>query len=157
MNKKISLVILIIMLFTLSACNTKEERKPISSDSFKLVAEDDDYTVKDVTDTLKNKKGIKEAIVASVKTDYQIEYYVLDDKETAQKMYARNKNRFENVKSSLDKAEVTETDNYSEYKVTSRNRYMLVCKIDNTLIYASVEEKYKDNVTNLIKRLGYIK
>lgn len=157
MNKKISLVILIIMLFTLSACNTKEERKPISSDSFKLVAEDDDYTVKDVTDTLKNKKGIKEAIVASVKTDYQIEYYVLDDNETAQKMYARNKNRFENVKSSLDKAEVTETDNYSEYKVTSRNRYMLVCKIDNTLIYASVEKKYKDNVTNLIKRLGYIK
>ena len=79
------------------------------------------------------------------------------DLETAQKMYTRNKNRFENVKSSLDKAEVTETDNYSEYKVTSRNRYMLVCKIDNTLIYASVEEKYKDNVTNLIKRLGYIK
>lgn len=157
MNKKISLVILIIMLFILSACNTKEERKPISSDSFKLVAEDDDYTVKDVTDTLKNKKGIKEAIVASVKTDYQIEYYVLDDNEIAQKMYTRNKNRFENVKSSLDKAEVTETDNYSEYKVTSRNRYMLVCKIDNTLIYASVEEKYKDNVTNLIKRLGYIK
>ena len=157
MNKKISLVILIIMLFTLSACNTKKERKPISSDSFKLVAEDDDYTVKDVTDTLKNKKGIKEAIVASVKTDYQIEYYVLDDNETAQKMYARNKNRFENIKSSLDKAEVTETDNYSEYKVTSRNRYMLVCKIDNTLIYTSVEKKYKDNVTNLIKRLGYIK
>ena len=32
---------------------------------------------------------------------------------------------------------------------------MLLNKIDNTLIYANVEDKYKESVTTLIKQLGY--
>lgn len=70
-------------------------------------------------------------------------------------MYDRNKKRFENIKSSLDKAELKESNNNSEYKISTNGRYMLLNKIDNTLIYANVEDKYKESVTTLIKQLGY--
>ena len=156
MNKRILILpLLLIMLFTFTACKKEEEKKPISGDSFKLVAEGDKYTTKDVTKNFKSDSGITEAIVAAVENQYQVEFYTLKDSKTAQKMYDRNKKRFENIKSSLDKAEVTETDNNSEYKISTNGRYMLLNKIDNTLIYANVEDKYKDSVTTLIKQLGY--
>ena len=151
MNKKLSLAILgVLMLFTFSACKKEEEvRKPISSDSFKLVGESDDYEITDVTESLNNNKGIMKALVARVKNKYQVEYYTLDDSEVAQKMYDRNKKRFESQKNDNDKAEIVETDNYSEYK--------LLCKIDNTLVYADVDEQYKDSVVEFAKQLGYLK
>ncbi len=157
MNKRILILpLLLIMLFTFTACKKEtEEKKPISGDSFKLVAEGDKYTTKDVTKNFKSDSGITEAIVAAVENQYQVEFYTLKDSKTAQKMYDRNKKRFENIKSSLDKAEVTETDNNSEYKISTNGRYMLLNKIDNTLIYANVEDKYKESVTTLIKQLGY--
>ncbi|UKI57859.1 MAG: hypothetical protein L6V81_11460 [Clostridium sp.] len=37
-------------------------------------------------------------MVARVENKYQIEYYTLDDAEVAQKMYNRNKKRFETQK-----------------------------------------------------------
>ena len=115
MSKKLSLAILgVLMLFTFSACKKEEEvRKPISSDSFKLVGESDDYEITDVTESLNNNKGIMKALVARVKNKYQVEYYTLDDSEVAQKMYDRNKKRFESQKNDNDKAEIVETDNYS--------------------------------------------
>lgn len=157
MNKRILILpLLLIMLFAFTACKKEEEeKKPISGDSFKLVAEGDKYTTKDVTKNFKSNSGILEAIVAAVENQYQVEFYTLEDSKTAQKMYDRNKKRFENIKSSLDKAEVTETDNNSEYRISTNGRYMLLNKIDNTLIYANVEDKYKENVTTLIKQLGY--
>lgn len=159
MNKKILLSILgILMLFTFSACKKEEEtRKPITSDSFETVAESIDYETKDVTKTLSSNKGITKAMVARVENKYQIEYYTLDDAEVAQKMYNRNKKRFETQKKSKDKAEEINSNNYSEYKLTTNGKYKLLSKIDNTLLYADVDEQYKDNVINFAKQLGYLK
>lgn len=159
MNKKLSLAILgVLMLFTFSACKKEEEvRKPISSDSFKLVGESDDYEITDVTESLNNNKGIMKALVARVKNKYQVEYYTLDDSEVAQKMYDRNKKRFESQKNDNDKAEIVETDNYSEYKLLTKGKYKLLSKIDNTLVYADVDEQYKDSVVEFAKHLGYLK
>ncbi len=159
MSKKLSLAILgVLMLFTFSACKKEEEvRKPISSDSFKLVGESDDYEITDVTESLNNNKGIMKALVARVKNKYQVEYYTLDDSEVAQKMYDRNKKRFESQKNDNDKAEIVETDNYSEYKLLTRGKYKLLSKIDNTLVYADVDEQYKDSVVEFAKQLGYLK
>lgn len=158
MSKKLSLAILgVLMLFTFSACKKEEVRKPISSDSFKLVGESDDYEITDVTESLNNNKGIMEALVARVKNKYQVEYYTLDDSEVAQKMYDRNKKRFESQKKDNDKAEIVETDNYSEYKLLTKGKYKLLCKIDNTLVYADVDEQYKDSVVEFAKQLGYLK
>lgn len=159
MNKKILLSILgILMLFTFSACKKEEEtRKPITSDSFETVAESIDYETKDVTKTLSSNKGISKAMVARVENKYQIEYYTLDDAEVAQKMYNRNKKRFETQKKSKDKAEEINSNNYSEYKLTTNGKYKLLSKIDNTLLYADVDEQYKDNVINFAKQLGYLK
>ncbi len=159
MSKKLSLAILgVLMLFTFSACKKEEDvRKPISSDSFKLVGESDDYEITDVTESLNNNKGIMKALVARVKNKYQVEYYTLDDSEVAQKMYDRNKKRFESQKNDNDKAEIVETDNYSEYKLLTKGKYKLLCKIDNTLVYADVDEQYKDSVVEFAKQLGYLK
>lgn len=159
MNKKLSLAILgILMLFTFSACKKEEEnRKPITPDSFETVAESVDYETKDVTESLSNNKGITKAMVARVENKYQIEYYTLDDKEVAQKMYDRNKKRFESQKESKDKAEEINSNNYAEYKLTTNGKYKMLSKIDNTLMYADVDEQYKDNVINFAKQLGYLK
>lgn len=155
MNKKI-LIITITILLIFTGCK-KEERKPITSDSFKLVAESIDYEIKDVTNDLDNNKGVSSALIAMVKNKYQIEYYTLESNEIAQKMYDRNKERFESIKEDKDKADITENDNYSEYKLLTKGKYKLLSKIDNTIVYADVDEQYKDSVINFAKQLGYLK
>ena len=72
-------------------------------------------------------------------------------------MYDRNKKRFESQKNDNDKAEIVETDNYSEYKLLTKGKYKLLCKIDNTLVYANVDEQYRDSVVEFAKQLGYLK
>lgn len=159
MDKKLLLVLLsIIMLITFSSCKKEEEaRKPITPDSFEMVAESVEYETKDVTENFKDNKKVLKAMVARVKNKYQIEYYTLEDAEFAKKMYDKNKKNFESQKETKDKAEVKETENYSEYKLSTRGKYKMLSKIDNTLMYADVDEQYKDNVINFAKQLGYLK
>ena len=45
--------------------------------------------------------------------------------------------------------------NFESYTLKTNGYYKYVARIDNTLIYANVKEKYENNAKEFIKKLGY--
>ena len=46
-------------------------------------------------------------------------------------------------------------EKYSKYTLTTNEYYMVVTKIDTTLIFAKVSKNYKNNVNDTLEKLGY--
>ena len=45
--------------------------------------------------------------------------------------------------------------NYSKYTLQSDNKYMVVSRIEDTVVYVKVDSKYKDQIKDLLKEIGY--
>ena len=48
-----------------------------------------------------------------------------------------------------------ELKNYSKYTLLSSGKYMVVSRINNTVIYVNADANYKDNIKNILDELGY--
>lgn len=45
--------------------------------------------------------------------------------------------------------------NYSKYTLSSGEKYMVVSRINNTVVYLDVNSNYKDEVKTILSELGY--
>ena len=45
--------------------------------------------------------------------------------------------------------------NYSKYTLSTGNKYKVLSRIDNTVIYLDVDNSYKEEVKNILGELGY--
>lgn len=149
--KKIFSVILVVMIFTLSACVKKE----ISTDKFKDFFETKEFSVTDVTSKLKD-EGIKSSLVA-VKNDdaYQIEYFVFKKESDAKINFQMNKNKFIEEKSGSAAIKDIDTRNHQKYAQTSLDIYSVIVRTDNTLIYIKTSADYKIEINELLEEIGY--
>ena len=144
-------VVSFMMMFLLTGCGSK---KVISTETFKSTAESNGYTVTDVSAQYAQYDFVKEATVAQQK-GFQIEFYMLSDKENAESMFNTNKTTFEGYKGSTATEASANMSNYSSYTLNSSGYYMHLCRVDNTLLYVRVEKDYKDTVNKIINELGY--
>ena len=86
---------------------------------------------------------------------WQVEFYVLDTEQSAKGMYDTNKTIFENYESGNNVHATVTLKNYSTYMIKSSGYYMYLSRVDNTLLYVKVDDKYEDTVKSLVKDLGY--
>ena len=67
--------------------------------------------------------------------------------------------RFEQNRSSFEKAEGSEErakgDNCAIYEKNGGGRFKYLCRVDNTVFYADVDDEHKDEVEALIESIGY--
>ena len=70
-------------------------------------------------------------------------------------MFLTNKTTFESYKSNSSTELKTTMGNYETYALTSGGYYMYVSRVDNTLLYLRVDDKYKATVKSLVEELGY--
>lgn len=138
-------------LFLLTGCGSKTV---ISTETFINKTKASGYTITDVSSQYAKYETIKEATVAQ-REGLQIEFYVLIDKENAQSMFNTNKTTFEGFKGSSSTELSSNMGNYSSYTLNSSGYYMHLCRVDNTLLYVRVDQKYKDTVKEIINELGY--
>ena len=45
--------------------------------------------------------------------------------------------------------------NYSKYTLSSDGKYMIVSRINNTVVYLDVDSSYKDEIKTILNELGY--
>ena len=45
--------------------------------------------------------------------------------------------------------------NNSKYTLKTKDEYKVVSRIEDTVIYADVDEKYEDEVKEILKEMGY--
>lgn len=136
--------------------NKNLNKEPITISEFKEMMEDKDFEIVDAKEQFEDYDYVKKVYIALEEDyDYQIEFYKLDDEENAEYFYNINKKIFENSKTSPSKETNVSMGNNSKYTLTTADEYKVVSRIENTVIYADVDEKYEDEVKEILKDMGY--
>lgn len=136
----------------LTGCGNKTA---LNAESFKSNMESKGFEVVDVTSQYSNYSHINSILLARSNDGYQIEFYVLSDTNNAVSVYNNNVSVFENSKSGASSYSTISGNNYSKYTLKSNNYYMLVSRVDNTMIYVKVADNYEDNIKDILNELGY--
>lgn len=152
--KKMILCMVMILTFFMVGCSIKKEI--IDSEKFIRIMSDNKFSITDATNQYDNYSHINSVHVAtSNDLEYEIEFYVLDTVEEAKKMFESNKNTFEHKK--LNKATIVKKNvsNYNFFSISDGDLYRYICRVENTLVYVDTTKKYKNEVKDMIKKLGY--
>lgn len=146
-------VLCFVVLFTLTGCGNKTS---ITSDDFKNKMESNGYTVQDATNQMASYDYIKKVYIAiSNDSTYQIEFYELSDSDYATNFFNNNKSIFEDSKSSVSTETSVNLGNHNKYSLTANDKFKVVSRIDNTVVYLDVDENYKSSVKDILDDLGY--
>lgn len=149
-------VAIIIAILGVVFVNLNKEKTSITASSFKNFMEQKGYIVSDANSQFSEYDYVKQVYVATNGNySYKIEFYELSDENYAMSFYNNNKSIFESSKGSASAETSASLKNYSKYTLSSNGKYMVVSRIDNTVVYLNVDDSYKDTVKDLLKELGY--
>lgn len=136
--------------------NKNLNKEPISAKDFKDIMEEKDFEIVDAINQFEGYDYVKKAYIALEEDyDYQIEFYRLDEEDDAIYFYNLNKDKFEAQKGSASAETTVNMGNNSKYTVKTKDEYKVVSRIEDTVIYADVDEKYEDEVKEILKEIGY--
>ena len=154
MKKRIILfsIIFTLVLITLTGCGSK---KAITTEKFIEMAKKNNFEILNATDEFKNYSQVKKATAAVSNDEWKVEFYILDTKDSAVGMFNTNKNIFDSSKSGVSSNFSVSLKNFESYTLKTNGYYKYVARIDNTIIYANVKEKYEAKAKEFIKKLGY--
>lgn len=150
------LIIVIAVVFGISL-NLNKTKEAMSSYLYKATMEEKGFNVIDANSALSSSiTQVKQAYLAIDNSySYQIEFYELIDEEAAISFYNNNKKSFEESKGNASADTNVEMKNHAKYTLSSNGKYMVVSRIDNTVIYISVPDAYRDVVKDILKEIGY--
>ena len=137
--------------------NLNKEKTSITASDFYTIMSQKGYSVQDANSQFADYDYVSQAYIAlSNDDDFQIEFYELIDDSYATSFYNNNKSIFESLKGKDVSAETSaELKNYSKYTLSANGKYMVVSRIDNTVVYVDVDDSYKNNVKSILDELGY--
>ncbi len=136
--------------------NKNHHKEPITASEFKNEMEDMGFEIVDAKYQFVEYDYIEKVYLALEEDGgYQIEFYKLDEEENAISFYNNNKLIFESDKGSATEETSLNLKNNSKYTLTTKGKYKVVSRIENTVIYLNVDKEYKDEVKDILKELGY--
>lgn len=140
-------ILLMLLIFT-CACSI---RHSLSSEIFQDKMENKSFTVQDTTE-ISDAEFIKKELVA-LKKEYQIYYFESPTEEKGKQLYNINKsNIINNNKVNIDEKN---SSNFDRLKATNKKKVFYTVRIGNTVIYVEAEIKYKNEIKNILKDIGY--
>ena len=148
MKKYIKLLSLVLIVFLITACG--EEKVKLDTKRFTEKISNLEFVVSDNTKLIED-KTIKGAYSAH-NGKYQIEFYIFKDEKRAKEAYTSNKKYLENNKK---KGKEKEDNTYSKYVQELTDTYNVLTRVEDTLIYASVNIEYKKDLKKVLKELNY--
>ncbi len=161
MKKKPVVIVLIVIALIIAILgvvfvNLNKEKTSITASSFKNSMEQKGYIVSDANSQFSEYDYVKQVYVATNSDySYQIEFYELSDENSAMNFYNNNKSIFESSKGNASTETNASLKNYSKYTLSANGKYMVVSRIDNTVVYVNVDDSYRNTVKDLLKELGY--
>ncbi len=153
MKKRVLLIAMcLVVLIGLTGCS----KTALTTDKFKSVLEGKKFEITDTYKQHEDEGNYKEATLAKSESGYEMEFVVLDNEGRAENVFSTKRGEFENLRSNTvsSQSEVN-MGNYNSYSCHSNGLYMYVIRVDNTVLYLKVDDKYKDEVKSIIKELGY--
>lgn len=162
-KKKIIIVILIIISIISIITGIILEivyapKKAINPEIFISITKNNNLKVKtvDIKDQNGNKiKEVKEALNAESKLGWTLEFYILENEETAKKNYSQNKKIYSSYKNQLSDEKEKNRKNYDVFTLKTQTSFMHVCRVDNTILAISADDEDEKSIETVIKKLGY--
>lgn len=157
MKKRIKYIsiLLLLIIFSLMGVSHINKTRILSLDKFTSIVNKESLKTVNVKEQLEN-ETIKDAIVAYNKYgDYQIEYIIFNDIESAKSAFLINKNEFKTFKDENTLENNTNKKNSSIYELTTNDKYMYISRINNSLIYINTDITYIEEAKNIIEKLNY--
>lgn len=150
-KSKILLFLLCLLgLIGLTGCGNKTA---ITDEHFRSIAEENELSIIDATGQFPDSKILVTASIAK-NDNWQVEFYVIKDTESAVKMFNTNKKSFQDTIGHASSEVNIDLANYSEYTLTG-DRYMHVSRIDNTVVYVNEDKSCKGDIEAFLKKIGY--
>ena len=147
MKKLFKFIICILLVIALSGCGNKDA---LNKDTFYTELTNLGFGVMDVTSQIED-KNIKTIYTAN-NGKYQFEFYIFDKKENALAAYKSNRDY---LKQKKGKEKEIEKENYNKFTFTIDNEYSVVVRKDDTLIFASINEEFKNDIEKVLSKIGY--
>ena len=145
----ISTVILVLVL--LCSCSSKTAK---TAQEFTDFAEDNGFTVSDVTEETETNGLVKTILLANCE-DYQLEFLVLNDADTAESVFYGNVENFDSEAALKTSTKQVDTSNYNYYEFVSDDMFCVVSRVEDTMLLCVADKEFKDDILEDIKQLGY--
>ena len=155
----ISIIVLMVLFFK-TGIDTKVngDYDGATSEEFKTYMEENDYTITDLSNTNSSYSYADAYYVARKNNNsYSVIYiYSENDDVMIDNSYNNIKNSIIKSESSLStqKKEIS-TSNFSKYSSVTNNDYKIVAKTNNTIMYSTVNNRYKERIDKIFNDLGY--
>ncbi len=148
------LAALAIAASLLTGCGSKNA---VNTVDFEAAASQRGFIIEDGSKFFGAYDYIKQAtLVAPEDQAYQIEFYELNDSAFAKSFFESNKNRFIMMKGGEAEETNDSGSNYDIYKLENYGRFMMVERIDNTVIYVnSTDSSYKQAIEDFLSDINY--
>ena len=152
MKRVVRVFTILLLLLVLTGCGEKKEK--LEPNEFKSEMMNNGFEIIDSTNEMNYDYIVK--IYVAKSTNYNIEYYNIIDEDYASVFYQNNVENFDKMIVG-DNAEVKKENgnNYSKYTLLDSGRYKIVSRIDNTVIFLNVSDRYKEDINSLLGKIGY--
>ena len=168
-----SIIAIVLLLFFLNT-NTKltnlknnlneikeENKKAITAELFKDFMATKSFDIETIEnyyskEVIKN-AGVKQGYSTKNKEDieYRVNFFSFKDENSAQYLFYNSIMTIRNEDNG-NLVETTEKSmNHTKYTVLTNGTYKVVCRIGNTVIWATINEADKQHVNNLLSEIGY--
>lgn len=152
----IAIIVIAVIVITIVFISLNKEKTSITAEEFKTKMEEKGYHVIDATEQFASYDYVKKVYLATNEDySYKLEFYELADDNYATLFYNNNKAILEASKGSVSAENSVAVKNYAQYSLSSNGKYMIVSRINNTVLYASVEDTYKDSIKGMVEEIDY--
>lgn len=149
-SKKIILCIMMLLLI----CTGCKRREALTKEEFTSIMENNNYTVTDNIANYISKLNIKEAYLAS-NDNYYLEYFIYDSTDTAKSYFADYQYNYEEIKEQDSPETVDNMGDTAKYTLIIDGRYVVLSRVNNSLIVVDVNDTFRREIKNILKELGY--
>lgn len=149
-------IISIVAIIGVILTNYNKEKTSITSEEFKQIMENKEFFMIDATSQNTENEYIQKVYNAvESENRYQIEFYEYTDSDIANRFYKNMYSKLESGKGNSYSRTNISLKNYAKYMLTSNGRYTILSRVNNTIMYVSVSDEYKNEVKEIIEELGY--
>ena len=146
-------IICLLSLLFMTGCQIIP--KALTNEEFIKIVQENGLNPIDVKEQFSEYDIIESATIGLSENGWQMEYYVLSDKNEAKNMFNKNKTSFEQKYKSGRKVNNIEIGNYNKYTLETKETYVTLVRINNTFLYTNVTPDKKEEVIKVIKALKY--
>ena len=150
MKKIFALILVLSVLFSLTAC---QKKTALTADEFTDAMEDAGYVVMDVTDSV-DTNGVDVTVLYAENEDLEVFFYVFEKSRDVGQTMSNIKDACDNMNGIKTTTSVS-LGNFSKFTCTVGEDLFVASSIDKTMIFIETTKDQKDTVNDLLESLGY--